>query len=682
MRSTRQPMFLAVVAAAGLTACTDSPLAPADDAAAVTASVTAIKPSLRTAILGSDTSVAGIAGDTVEVTAGDGRPAGAVTSLSRFSPRLTRSSRAAALALAEALANARSTDSTVVQRLPGTAPRFVFRQPGRAGIVIAQARRADTIAVTVQSTEPESTRPIAPFEAEPAPVPAPSPVPSPAPGLSAFTAAELPRARVATALLPKTGRTITVTANSATSLQAAFDAAVPGDEIVLPDRAVFSGNFVLPARKAGTGRIIVRSATIPGDSSARVTPAAAANFARIVTPNTISALVTVPRASGWHFVGVEIAQGESSAETFAIVQIGTGAERTVADLPGDFVFDRVYIHSHPNGATRRCLALNGGSAAVVHSWLAECHHYGFDAQAIVSWGGAGPFVIEDNFLEGSGENVHFGGAPTAVPNVIPSDITIRRNHLYKPLAWRYKWLVKNSFEMKNAQRVLFEENFVENSWSHGQAGYALMVTASPEAAHSIVADVTIRNNIISNANGGIYILSRWPGITQPTRRVVVQNNVFEKVGQDPLSAGTKGRLIQLLGDAEDVTFVHNTFVGPLATNQVMLGGSAGKRLTFERNVLSSGEYGIWGDQNMGGKGMATFTFFFPGASVKNNVFFDGGALWANTSNQAPTPFSYGAFVNQFAGDWRLPANATLTLMTGGAGVTENLARVRTVRSAQ
>ena len=40
---------------------------------------------------------------------------------------------------------------------------------------------------------------------------------------------------------------------------------------------------------------------------------------------------------------------------------------------------------------------------------------------------------------------------------VPSDIEIRRNHFFKPLDWlNQSWLVKNLFELKMAQDVLFE----------------------------------------------------------------------------------------------------------------------------------------------------------------------------------------------------------------------------------
>jgi hypothetical protein len=59
-----------------------------------------------------------------------------------------------------------------------------------------------------------------------------------------------------------------------------------------------------------------------------------------------------------------------------------------------------------------------------------------DSQAIAGYNGAGPFRIINNYLEGAGENVLFGGSDPAVTNLVPSNIQIRQNLLTKPLAWR------------------------------------------------------------------------------------------------------------------------------------------------------------------------------------------------------------------------------------------------------
>ena len=44
--------------------------------------------------------------------------------------------------------------------------------------------------------------------------------------------------------------------------------------------------------------------------------------------------------------------------------------------------------------------------------------------------------IINNYLEAAGENLMFGGSPSAIPNLVPTGIEIRRNYLYKPLRWK------------------------------------------------------------------------------------------------------------------------------------------------------------------------------------------------------------------------------------------------------
>ena len=75
-----------------------------------------------------------------------------------------------------------------------------------------------------------------------------------------------------------------------------------------------------------------------------------------------------------------------------------------------------------------------------------------DTQAIGGWNGPGPFLIENNYIEAAGENIMFGGNDPNIPNLVPSNITIRRNLISKPLAWMTQaWTVKNLIELKNAR---------------------------------------------------------------------------------------------------------------------------------------------------------------------------------------------------------------------------------------
>src|SRR5690606_28378953 len=110
----------------------------------------------------------------------------------------------------------------------------------------------------------------------------------------------------------------------------------------------------------------------------------------------------------------------------------------------------------------RCVALNSASTAVIDSWLSECHGKGFDSQAIAGWNGSGPYKIVNNHLAGAGENLMFGGADPSIPNGLPEDIEIRRNHFIKPPEWKGVWTVKNLIELKLGRRVLIEGNVFEN----------------------------------------------------------------------------------------------------------------------------------------------------------------------------------------------------------------------------
>ena len=71
---------------------------------------------------------------------------------------------------------------------------------------------------------------------------------------------------------------------------------------------------------------------------------------------------------------------------------------------------------------------------MLNSYISDIKAVNADSQAIAGYNGAGPFTIENNYLEAAGENVLFGGADPAVTNLVPSDIVLRRNHLFKPLA--------------------------------------------------------------------------------------------------------------------------------------------------------------------------------------------------------------------------------------------------------
>ena len=295
---------------------------------------------------------------------------------------------------------------------------------------------------------------------------------------------ELPRVILATAYPTVNGAIINVPAGG--NLQAALNSSLPGDTIVLQAGAVYTGNFTLPV-KTGSGWVIIRTSNLSGISpeGTRISTNQATAMPKILTPNAAPALATIGAAHHYRLVGLEIGISPGFAINYGIVALGDPATQgSLASLPHDLVIDRCFIHGNLTGDVSRGVALNSASTAIIDSNISECHGLGFDTQAIAGWNGPGPFKIVNNYLEGAGENVMFGGADPKIPNLVASDIEFRRNHCVKPLTWNpteptyagRRWSVKNLFELKNAQRVLIDGNIFENCWVDAQTGFAIVFT--------------------------------------------------------------------------------------------------------------------------------------------------------------------------------------------------------------
>jgi hypothetical protein len=360
-------------------------------------------------------------------------------------------------------------------------------------------------------------------------------------------------------------------------------------------------------------------------------------------------ITVAPGAHHFRFIGVEIAPyvpggGAGDGQFAGQNLIVLGYYETALDkLAHHIVFDRCYVHGDPKGGARRGLAMNSRYTAVIDSYFADFKEVGADSQAIVGWNGPGPFKIVNNYLEGAGENVMFGGATPAIRGLVPSDIEIRHNHFFKPLAWKigdpaYRgtpWSVKNLFELKNARRVLIAGNLFEHSWTHAQDGFAVLFTVRTEddaVPWAVVEDVAFVNNVIRRAGSGINFI----GIDDNsalgngrTRRVAIKNNLFDGIGGPGWGAG---RLFQLQNGTQDVAIERNT---GLQTEQIIWAGDAKPhaRFVFANNVVLHNNYGIIGSGV--GPGYATLERYFPGATVRKNVMAGGSAMLYPPDNAFP-----------------------------------------------
>lgn len=221
------------------------------------------------------------------------------------------------------------------------------------------------------------------------------------------------------------------------NLQTAIDAAQPGDTLLLRAGETFTGNFILPDKGTSTSYITIRSdasdASLP-PAGRRITPSSATYLPKIRSSNALAALTVDLRAHHYRLMFLEI-QGNGGSD---LLQLGfqNASQNDLSLVPHHLILDRVYIHGHPFQGQKRCVALNSASTTIVNSYISDCKAVGQDAQAICGMNGPGPYTIENNYLEGAGENVMFGGTDPRIPNLVPSDITFRYNYLSKPLAWR------------------------------------------------------------------------------------------------------------------------------------------------------------------------------------------------------------------------------------------------------
>jgi hypothetical protein len=473
-------------------------------------------------------------------------------------------------------------------------------------------------------------------------------------------------------------------ANCTTSLQTAIDNAVLGDEIVVQAGMEIPGPITLKNKTTGTGWIVIRSANLSSLplEGMRVGPANASAMPKIVaTGNNAFALTTEDKAHNYRLVGIEFKEKTPDDDSNVLVQIGyTGSycavtgdtykvctdQSVLNNLPSNIILDRVYVHGDQSHNVKRGIGLDGKSNAVIDSYISDIHVIGQDAQAVSGLYGPGPYKIVNNYLEASTENVMFGGDDPRVDNLIPSDIEIRNNYMTKPLSWRKEdpsytgkhWAIKNTFELKNAQRVWMDGNVIENNWVDGQSGNIVLFDTTNQGGKCLwcaVMDVTFTNNIVRHAAGGFILQGNdWHYLnsTGRTMRVKIQNNLVYDIdgkkwgitaaqSSDGLNHYGTGNVLLLpstkaIGPS-DVIVLHNTFSNSGAIVQFDGYDSVTKTfytkpgLVFQNNIAYHNSYGFIGTSSAWGD--TTLLDYAPDVALTNNVIINSQSL--NMAKQYP-----------------------------------------------
>lgn len=494
-------------------------------------------------------------------------------------------------------------------------------------------------------------------------------------------------------------------ANCYTSPQAAVDSAVYGDEIVLDAGSTFAGPLNLP-NKSGSGWIVIRTSALSSLPSAgnRVGPSNSSQMPKIVAPGyNVPALQTELGSHNYRIVGVEFKKISSSAVTGDLIDLGINdtTQNALSSVPHDFVLDRIYAHGDSSSDLKRCVALNSGTSAIIDSYISDCHVVGQDAQAIGGVNGPGPYKIINNYLEGSGENVLFGGDDPKIANLITSDIEFRNNWVAKNPNWfdasgaytnKPHWAVKNLFELKNASRVLIDGNIFEYNWKDGQAGYAILFTPRNQYGTCTwcqVQDITFINNIIRHSAAGFSILGHDDqNPSQLTQRIKIENNLWTDINGSAWGWGNGLWGLEDGGTAQagpsDITLNHNTV---LQSGQILTPAShytspdyysTKPNHTITNNIVSHNSYGVIGQDQ--GVGNTTLNTYYPGVSFTKNILMGGNdySYSSYPGNYFPGSWS-GVFTNEALGDYHVPLTSSYhNAATDGSDLGANIDKINSV----
>lgn len=483
--------------------------------------------------------------------------------------------------------------------------------------------------------------------------------------------AELPREYVRSSLSDTPAAGKTWNAGSAQSLESALTGASCGDVIKLEAGATFNGNFTIPNKNCDDSHWIIIRTSAPDSSlpaeGTRLTPcygglaalpgrppfncASTANvLAKIEFSGRGSGPIAfAPGANHYRLIGLEVTRTASAASVNALIQFRGAADHVV--------FDRDWIHGTAQDETVRGILLGASRhIAVVDSFFNDFHCIAgsgswVDAQTIVGGlgeGPMGPYKIVNNFLEASGENILFGGGEASAT---PQDIEVRHNHMFKPLTWMKgqsgftggtsgnPFIVKNLFELKNAQRILLEGNILENCWGgFTQVGFAILLTPkNPGGCPGCqVTDITIRYNSVRHVGAGLQIANvpSDRGVARDGQRYSIHDTVFEDIDGGKYNGPGEFAQVSVSGGApllQNVTINHVTAF-PLRAlfivGDMVASGGPMKNFVFTNNIVRAGKTPVWstggGPANCAfhDSPLTTFSSCFSGYTFTSNAIID------------------------------------------------------------
>ena len=404
---------------------------------------------------------------------------------------------------------------------------------------------------------------------------------------NAATLPQLPQRQVDVTMPTVTGLTLNATC---ATLQAQLIAAAALNvnlthRIILATGTTCTGPYKLPSHNGGTGWIL-----ITGPNMANLPPSGTR-----VGPNDTSLMPVIKYGDdgGFHvgmfhadtgaqryrIIGISMIQDSTMSPNWSFIVMGY--HEINALNTGYIIVDRCVLRDTDiNHPTRQGIFMNAerGNTAIIDSYVSGIKDVGrgSDTQAVLSTANPGPILLQNSFLQASGENVMLGGGGTPSDAVQPRDITIRLNTFDKDPAWVSggQTLIKTLFELKEGQRVLIEGNdFLNMPWDDGGAVFRLTVRGQGGETWNDVSDVTIRHNLFKNISNFINSFGSDDFyVAKHSKRWHIHNNLIYGLGWSCFPGSTCGSFYSIMDGAttngctdptptckmEDLTIAHNT----------------------------------------------------------------------------------------------------------------------------
>lgn len=323
----------------------------------------------------------------------------------------------------------------------------------------------------------------------------------------------------------------------------------------------------------------------------------------LVYPTHLILNKPVKLVGGTFLDGIDVRSDDVSLNAMIVKRVNPLVE--IVNVVGSHTkLDNVIILGDPVKGARRGIAANGADFTLTNSLVDHCFqaYPGNDSQALISWNSPGPFLIEGNKLFGGSETIMIGGSdPTSADN-IPSDIVIRGNVISARPEWQPLLIgVKSRLEIKNAKRLLIENNEISYCWGkHGQDGYLLTLNVRNQegrAPFSTIEDVIVRNNTLSHAAAGINILGTDNRVGFPSQRmrnVAIYNNTFTDLDAVKY-VGSVSKMVILAGGADDLSIDNNTFAGSGLSSAFYFNNGLYTNLSIQGNTVPTTKYLYFGN---------------------------------------------------------------------------------------